>query len=169
MFNLKNILLESEMDELGMDNDHATVTVDTDTNDDTVTFDTIFIDDEIGDVFERTCPISGCVSEELQECMADPNNLRIVAEGHQYYMDYNELANFMEARNSSIASSLNAIFEHYNNAGHRLGKENFNIVFPSKSVLQEMYNELGYKEVKYSSELLKRCINLGVKCCTAGE
>lgn len=143
-------------------------------------FDTILAKNDLEKMFNDIDPISGAVAEKLQESAANPEALRIVAgmdeNAHSvYYMDYNELANYMEATQQSCDDAVRSICEAYHDEPMNIN--NFYIVFSSKKAFLEAANEeleanrklkkLGYdSDINWSSHFMCDCKNKGLKVAT---
>lgn len=137
----------------------------------TASIDDVLSANDLEEIVDKACPITGDIANALKEAAGNPENLRIVRDSKnpsQYYMDYNEFVNFCEARTLTPDCAVRVIAEAYNAIGVSMDHENIHIVFPEASVLKEACactkeNKIGYSaDVTWSSKLLKNCINVGI-------
>lgn len=141
----------------------------------TASIDDILSANDLEEIVDKACPITGYIAASLKEAAADPKQLRIVQDSNnlnEFYIDYNEFVNFCEAREVTPDCAVNLIAEAYEEEGIKMYPENIHIVFPEKSVLKEACaccrdNKIGYSaDVVWSSKLLKTCIDHGIKTNT---
>lgn len=118
---------------------------------------------DLDDMFEKICPISCETAECIKEHMCSVDNVRIMKFNEEFYIEYNEFANFCEATGMTPAKAANAIFDHYMVNG--ICKENFTIVFPSRVAYTSiMESDLGYQDIVWTSHFMKSCLEAGLNC-----
>lgn len=166
--NIGNILREAEEDynTVGNSDDQSLYGVEGD-------IDHVLGAMDLEGLYDKVCPITGTIASKMCEAAADPLNIPVIydEEADQYYMDYNNLKNYCEA-SGLIAPGLAAmeIMDTYNESEYtHMNWDNLNIVFPSKDQCQSMLEscgQVGYVDVKWSSNFLADCINAGLKTTT---
>lgn len=119
-------------------------------------------------IYDKAEPISGDVAAKLCESNCNPEALRVVYDEatDEFYMDFNELATYCESTDMDPFLAVGEIIDTYEDNFPTISMENFNIVFPNKDTVMEILesgNELGYKDVAWSSHFLQDCVNKGLR------
>lgn len=123
---------------------------------------------DLESIYDKAEPISGDVAAKLCESNCNPEALRIVYDEStdEFYMDFNELATYCESTDMDTFLAVGEIIDTYSDSFPTISMENFNIVFPNKDAVMgilESGNELGYKDVAWSSHFLQDCVNKGLR------
>lgn len=119
-------------------------------------------------IYDKAEPITGDVAAKLCESNCNPEALRVVYDEStdEFYMDFNELATYCESADMDPFFAVGEIIDAYSDSFPTISMENFNIVFPNKDTVMEILesgNELGYKDVAWSSHFLQDCVNKGLR------
>lgn len=119
-------------------------------------------------IYDKAEPISGDVAAKLCESNCNPEALRVVYDEatDEFYMDFNELATYCESTDMDTFLAVGEIIDTYSDSFPTISMENFNIVFPNKDTVMEILesgNDLGYKDVAWSSHFLQDCVNKGLR------
>lgn len=119
-------------------------------------------------IYDKAEPITGDVAAKLCESNCNPEALRVVYDEStdEFYIDFNELATYCESADMDPFLAVGEIIDAYSDNFPTISMENFNIVFPNKDTVMEILesgNELGYKDVAWSSHFLQDCVNKGLR------
>lgn len=123
---------------------------------------------DLESIYDKAEPISGDVAAKLCESNCNPEALRVVYDEStdEFYMDFNELATYCESTELDPFLAVGEVIDTYSDSFPTISMENFNIVFPNKDIVMEILesgNELGYKDVAWSSHFLQDCVNKGLR------
>lgn len=162
-FNLSN-LMESIQDDI--EKDDKTITKDPDMYDGDI--DPVYDKNDLEKIYDGICPISGIVSDKLNEADMDPKNINMIFDESEgiYYIDYRDFGAYCEATWNCPEEAIRDIVKAYSESVC-IDPSDIRIVVPTMETFCNCNgSKLGYVNIAWSSNFLMDCVNAGIKCTT---